>query len=51
MVTVIMVALALWFGFELGRHWSDGRLEIEVEKHDRTHNRGKIRLNTMHIRR
>ena len=51
LVAVLTVALALWFGFELGRKWELGKAEEEAEALAETHASGRVRLNTIRIRR
>ena len=55
MVTLALVALALWFGFELGRKWDAGIREAEQEaleaETEARRSRGGVRLKTITIRR
>jgi hypothetical protein len=48
---LILVALALWFGFELGRKWHLGEVEAEQEIFAETRARGGVRLRSITIRR
>jgi hypothetical protein len=50
-VAFVVVLLAGWFGFELGRKWEEGRAEEELEALAETHSNGRIRLNSITIRR
>jgi hypothetical protein len=51
MITIILVALAFWFGFELGRKWDIGIKEAEVEAVQERQARGGVRLRPITIRR
>jgi len=51
LVWIVVVGVALWFGFELGRKWQLGVQEEELERHEETRARGGIRLNTITVRR
>jgi hypothetical protein len=52
MIAFICVALAAWFGFELGRKWTEGQeeevLEEAIEARER---RPGVRLNRVVVRR
>jgi hypothetical protein len=49
-ITLILVALAFYFGFEIGRRWEAGVAEEELEAYQSTQATGRIRLSSMRIR-
>lgn len=51
LVWLTVVGLALWFGFELGRKWDQGRDEIEMEEVAERSQRGGVRLRRIAVRR
>lgn len=50
-MTAILILLALYFGFEVGRRWEAGRREEELEAISSAQATGRIRLTAMQIRR
>lgn len=51
MITMLLVLLAMYFGFELGRKWDAGKMEAEEESLEEVHRRGGIRLRSITVRR
>jgi hypothetical protein len=51
MTLLVMVTLALWFGFQLGRKWDMGERELEQEAAADIGERRGIRLRTITVRR
>ena len=51
LVWLVVVALALWFGFELGRKWHQGEEETELDAFVEAGRRSGVRLNTITMRR
>jgi hypothetical protein len=52
MIALICVGLASWFSFELGRKWTQGQEEVELEEVlEARERRPGIRLNRIVVRR
>ena len=56
LITVVLSALAAYFGWLAGRRWERGRIELENRAHEerayaRSVRSGGVRLTTMKIRR
>lgn len=56
LITVVLSALAAYFGWLVGRRWERGRIELEKEAHQeraaqRGERSGQIRMTTIQIRR
>ncbi len=51
LVWLLTVALALWFGFELGRKWSAGEEEADFTEREERTERGGVKLRRISIRR
>lgn len=51
MITLLLVLLGMYFGFELGRKWDAGKLEIEEEVVEEVRRRGGVRLRSITVRR
>jgi hypothetical protein len=55
LVTLILMAISAYVGFETGRRWTAGRKEIAAEKREEERflrgRRGTVKLKSMKIRR